>query len=104
MRHTVPGWTHPRQFRAMPQLTITPRQSILLRRVIECHVQLGAPVGSKWLAQTTEKPGGPAALRAERARLEELGLLRHPHTSAGRVPTARGYREYVDALLESGEL
>jgi heat-inducible transcriptional repressor len=88
----------------MRQLDITQRQSILLRRVIESHVQLGQPVGSKWLAEHTEMPWGPSTIRAELARLEELGLLRHPHTSAGRVPTDRGYREYVDALLESGEL
>src|SRR3954466_4031263 len=88
----------------MPQLEITKRQSILLRRVIESHVQLGQPVGSKWLAEHTEMPWGPSTIRAELARLEDLGLLRHPHTSARRVPTDRGYREYVDALLESGEL
>ncbi|HEY0630807.1 MAG TPA: hypothetical protein VGC98_02035, partial [Thermoleophilaceae bacterium] len=88
----------------MPQLEITQRQSILLRRVIETHVQLGHPVGSKWLAEHAEVPWGPSTIRAELARLEDLGLLRHPHTSAGRVPTDRGYREYVDALLESGEL
>ena len=88
----------------MTHLDITQRQSILLRRVIETHVQLGHPVGSKWLAEHAEVPWGPSTIRAELARLEELGLLRHPHTSAGRVPTDRGYREYVDALLESGEL
>src|SRR3954464_7904257 len=98
-------WTQQPQFRTdMPQLEITQRQSILLRRVIETHVQLGHPVGSKWLAEHAEVPWGPSTIRAELARLEELGLLRHPHTSAGRVPTDRGYREYVDALLESGEL
>src|SRR3954451_6138591 len=88
----------------MPQLDITQRQSILLRRVIETHVQLGHPVGSKWLAEHAGQPWGPSTTRAELARLEDLGLLRHPHTSAGRVPTDRGYREYVDGLLESGEL
>jgi len=88
----------------MRQLDITQRQSILLRRVIETHVQLGQPVGSKWLAEHAEVPWGPSTIRAELARLEDLGLLRHPHTSAGRVPTDRGYREYVDALLESGEM
>jgi heat-inducible transcriptional repressor len=89
---------------AMPHLEITQRQSILLRRVIETHVELGQPIGSKWLAERDDMPWGPSTIRAELARLEELGLLRHPHTSAGRVPTDRGYREYVDALLESGEL
>src|SRR3954462_7128628 len=88
----------------MPQLEISKRQSILLRHVIETQVQLGHPVGSKWLAEHVQVPWGPSTIRAELARLEELGLLRHPHTSAGRVPPARGYGEYVDALLESGEL
>src|SRR3954453_432915 len=88
----------------MPQLVITQRQSILLRRVIESHVQLGQPVGSKWLAEHAEVPWGPSTIRAELARLEDLGLLRHPHTSAGRVPTDRGYREYVDTLLETDHL
>src|SRR4051794_16695067 len=88
----------------MPHFEITQRQSILLRHAIETHVQLGHPVGSKWLAEHAEVPWGPSTIRAELAKLEEIGLLRHPHTSAGRVPTDRGYREYVDALLESGEL
>jgi heat-inducible transcriptional repressor len=49
-------------------------------------------------------PWGPSTVRAELARLEDAGLLRHPHTSAGREPTERGYREYVDQMLESGNL
>jgi heat-inducible transcriptional repressor len=49
-------------------------------------------------------PWGPSTIRAELARLEELGLLQHPHTSAGRVPTDRGYRRYVDDLLQDGQL
>src|SRR5215212_1882938 len=81
-------------------MEISARQQLILRRVVECHVELGQPVGSKWLADHRELPWGPSTIRAELARLEELGLLRHPHTSAGRVPTDRGYREYVDSLLE----
>jgi heat-inducible transcriptional repressor len=81
---------------------LTLRQSEVLRKVIEGHLELGAPVGSKWLAQRSELPWGPSTVRAELARLEELGLLQHPHTSAGRVPTDRGYRHYVDELLEQG--
>src|SRR5688572_31345711 len=49
-------------------------------------------------------PWKPSTIRAELARLEELGLLQHPHTSAGRVPTDQGYRHYVDELLEGGGL
>jgi heat-inducible transcriptional repressor len=59
-------------------------------------------VGSRWLAEQGDVPWGPSTIRAELARLEDLGLLQHPHTSAGRVPTDRGYRRYVDELLEEG--
>jgi heat-inducible transcriptional repressor len=75
-----------------------------LRRVVETHVSLGQPVGSKWLAELASLPWKPSTIRAELAKLEELGLLQHPHTSAGRVPTDRGYRYYVDELLENGTL
>src|SRR3954462_3027452 len=85
-------------------MQITERQQLLLRRVVECHVELGHPVASKWLGDQPDMPWGPSTIRAELARLEELGLLRHPHTSAGRVPTDRGYREDVDGLLESDQL
>src|SRR4051812_29138642 len=47
-------------------------------------------------------PWGPSTIRAELAMLEELGLLQHPHTSAGRVPTDQGYRRHVDEILEQG--
>lgn len=82
---------------------ITSRQMKLLRMVVDAHVELGQPVGSKWLAERSELPWGPSTIRAELARLEELGLLQHPHTSAGRVPTNRGYRRYVDTILEEGD-
>jgi heat-inducible transcriptional repressor len=83
---------------------ITPRQSFILRKVVEAHVELDQPVGSKWLAELEEVPWGPSTVRAELARLEDAGLLEHPHTSAGRVPTDRGYRIYVDAILAEGRL
>ena len=83
---------------------ISPRQSVLLRKVVEGHVELGQPVGSKWLAQQAEMEWGPSTIRAELARLEDLGLLAHPHTSAGRVPTDVGYRQYVDELIAGGNL
>ena len=81
---------------------LSPRQTAVLRLVVEGHLELGAPVGSKWLSQRADVPWGPSTVRAELARLEELGLLGHPHTSAGRVPTDAGYRHYVDELLEHG--
>jgi heat-inducible transcriptional repressor len=81
---------------------LTARQAEVLRSVVEAHVSLGQPVGSKWLAENYEMPWGPSTIRAELARLEELGLLQHPHTSAGRVPTDHGYRHYADKLLADG--
>jgi heat-inducible transcriptional repressor len=83
---------------------ITSRQSFILRKVVESHVELDQPVGSKWLAELEDVPWGPSTVRAELARLEEAGLLEHPHTSAGRVPTDRGYRIYVDDIISEGGL
>jgi heat-inducible transcriptional repressor len=83
---------------------ITPRQSFILRKVVEAHVEREQPVGSKWIAEQADVPWGPSTVRGELARLEEVGLLEHPHTSAGRVPTDRGYRTYVDAILADGRL
>jgi heat-inducible transcriptional repressor len=88
----------------MGRVDLTSRQEIILRAVVEGHVQVGQPVGSKWLAEEKAMPWKPSTIRAELARLEELGLLQHPHTSAGRVPTDQGYRHYVDELLEGGTL
>ena len=85
-------------------MEITLRQSFILRKVVEAHVELDQPVGSKWIAGLDDVPWGPSTVRSELARLEEAGLLEHPHTSAGRVPTERGYRLYVDDLLAEGRL
>ena len=81
-----------------------PARRFILRKVVEAHVELDQPVGSKWIAEQDDVPWGPSTVRAELARLEEAGLLEHPHTSAGRVPTDRGYRFYVDELLAEGQL
>jgi heat-inducible transcriptional repressor len=85
-------------------MELTTRQAEVLRTVVETHVEMGQPVGSKWLAEHADLPWKPSTIRAELAKLEELGLLQHPHTSAGRVPTDSGYRYYVDELLEKGTL
>ena len=85
-------------------MQITPRQGFILRKVVEGHQALDSPVGSKWVADQDDVPWGPSTVRSELARLEDAGLLVHPHTSAGRVPTDSGYRFYVDELLESGSL
>jgi heat-inducible transcriptional repressor len=83
---------------------ITARQQFILRKVVEGHNELDSPVGSKWLAEQVDVPWGPSTVRAELARLEEFGLLEHPHTSAGRIPTDSGYRFYVDELLTGDDL
>jgi heat-inducible transcriptional repressor len=78
---------------------LTPRQALLLGKVVDGFAQTGQPVGSKTLAADPEITAGPSTVRNELAVLEERGLLAHPHTSAGRVPTDAGYRYYVDELL-----
>ena len=85
-------------------MELSARQQIILRAVVEGHVQGGQPVGSKWLSEETEMQWKPSTIRAELARLEELGLLQHPHTSAGRVPTDQGYRHYAEELLVDSSL
>jgi heat-inducible transcriptional repressor len=76
---------------------LTDRQELVLGRLVQEHLDGGAPVGSKVLSSAFE--WGPSTIRHELANLEELGLLAHPHTSAGRVPTEAGYRYFVDRLL-----
>ncbi len=76
---------------------LTERQELVLQRVVEEYLDAGMPVGSK--ALSAGFAWGPSTIRHELASLEELGLLAHPHTSAGRVPTESGYRYFVDRLL-----
>jgi heat-inducible transcriptional repressor len=78
---------------------LSPRQELLLAKVIDGFAASGQPVGSKALAADPEITPGPSTIRNELAVLEEQGLLAHAHTSAGRVPTDAGYRYYVDRLL-----
>src|SRR5215510_4540077 len=82
---------------------LTERQRALLRGVVEEHIATGQPVGSKTLLERTGLRVSSSTVRGELAELERLGLLTHPHTSAGRVPTEAGYRVYVDGLLARQE-
>ena len=79
--------------------TPSTRQQRILRKVVESYMATGAPVGSKVLAIEAELGVGSSTIRNELALLEDQGLLSHPHTSAGRVPTDAGYRYFVDQLL-----
>ena len=78
---------------------LTPRQEQILRKVVLAYQATVQPVASRTLAADPELQAGPSTVRHELAQLEELGLLAHPHTSAGRVPTDSGYRYFVDRLL-----
>jgi heat-inducible transcriptional repressor len=78
---------------------LSPRQELLLAKVIDGFSATGQPVGSKALAADPAVSAGASTVRNELAVLEEQGLLAHPHTSAGRVPTDAGYRYFVDHLL-----
>lgn len=78
---------------------LTARQELLLAKVVDGFQATGQPVGSKRLATDPDVEAGSSTVRNELAVLEERGLLAHPHTSAGRVPTDAGYRYYVDRLL-----
>lgn len=75
---------------------MTERQAKLLATIIEQYAEVAAPVGSVTLAKLFGVSS--ATIRADMVRLEELGLIRQPHTSAGRVPTDKGYRTYVNHL------
>lgn len=75
------------------------RAELLLKALVERYISDGQPVGSRTLAKEAVLDLSPATIRNVMADLEELGLVRSPHTSAGRVPTERGYRVFVDSLL-----
>lgn len=82
---------------------LTPRQELILCKVVDDYLQTGQPVASRALAAETDLDCGPSTIRNELALLEEHGLLAHPHVSAGRVPTDSGQRYVVDRMLASGE-
>jgi heat-inducible transcriptional repressor len=81
---------------------LTPRQERILRWVVDAHIETGQPVASRAIAADSGLDCGPSTVRNELALLEEHGLLTHPHTSAGRVPTDAGRRYAVDLILASG--
>jgi heat-inducible transcriptional repressor len=77
------------------------RAKMLLKTLVERYIADGQPVGSRTLSKTSGLELSPATIRNVMADLEELGLIASPHTSAGRIPTARGYRVFVDTMLTS---
>jgi heat-inducible transcriptional repressor len=85
-------------------IALTERQQSVLRAVVEDYVRTAVPVGSKILVQRHGLGVSPATIRSAMAELEALGLLSHPHTSAGRVPSDLGYRVYVESLMREAQL
>jgi heat-inducible transcriptional repressor len=83
----------------MRTVVLSERAQRLLKALIEGYIRDGRPVGSRTLAKEAGLELSPATVRNEMADLEELGLVTSPHTSAGRVPTVRGYRLFVDSLM-----
>jgi heat-inducible transcriptional repressor len=83
---------------------LTDRREQLLRFIVEEHVRTAQPVASGAVVSRHGLPVSPATIRNEMARLEEEGYIVQPHTSAGRVPSDRGYRYYVEALMRPREL
>lgn len=79
---------------------LSERKKLILKAIVDAHIADGEPVGSKYLMENKQIPCSSATIRNEMAELEALGYLEQPHTSAGRVPSERGYRFYVDTLVE----
>ncbi len=84
----------------MTSRLLDPRSRQLLRALIAQYIRDGEPVGSRTLAKHSGLDVSPATIRNVMADLEDVGLVATPHTSAGRVPTAQGYRVFVDSLLQ----
>ena len=81
-------------------MALSQRAEVLLKTLIERYIADGQPVGSRLLARQAGLELSPATVRNVMADLEEMGLIRAPHTSAGRIPTELGYRLFVDSLLK----
>lgn len=84
---------------SVPNDVLNDRAKLLLKHLVERYIEDGQPVGSRTLSKHTELNLSPASIRNIMSDLEEGGFIISPHTSAGRVPTARGYRLFVDTLL-----
>ncbi len=85
-------------------MELTDRKKQILRAIVDSYIRTAEPVGSKTISQMPGMDFSPATIRNEMADLTTMGLLEQPHTSAGRVPSAAGYRLYVDELMQSYRL
>ena len=85
-------------------MELTDRKKRILRAIVETYIATAEPVGSKAVAELAGLDVSTATIRNEMADLTELGLLEQPHTSAGRIPSAAGYRLYVNELMDRQQL
>lgn len=83
---------------------LTERQKMILSAIVDDYIRSAEPVGSRSISKRGSVAYSPATIRNEMSDLEELGYLEQPHTSAGRIPSHKGYRYYVDHLLDTGNL
>ena len=86
---------------SIPISELTDRSREVFRMVVENYLGSGAPVGSRTISKLGGLNLSPASIRNVMQDLEELGLLAHPHTSAGRVPTETGLRLFVDGMMQA---
>ncbi len=86
------------------KVELTARQQAILKKVVEDYVLTAVPVPSEKIAGRSGLKVSSATVRNEMVELEDLGLLSHPHTSAGRVPSDQGYRYYIEHLMTEGGL
>src|SRR4051812_41750055 len=85
-------------------MDLTVRQEELLKAIVETYVKTGEPVGSEQIEKEFSLGVSPATIRNEMVRLTEMGFLKQPHTSAGRIPTSMGYRIYIQQLMKEKEM
>ncbi|MCT8139666.1 heat-inducible transcriptional repressor HrcA [Anaerobacillus sp. CMMVII] len=83
---------------------LTERQLLILKAIVDDYIRSAEPVGSRSVSKREDISYSPATIRNEMADLEELGFLEKPHSSAGRIPSQKGYRYYVDQLLSPEEI
>ena len=85
-------------------MDLTERKKKILRAVVESYIRTAEPVGSKAILELADLKVSSATIRNELSDLTEMGYLEQPHTSAGRVPSPKGYRLYVNELMEEQRL
>ncbi|HCW54163.1 MAG TPA: heat-inducible transcriptional repressor HrcA [Clostridium sp.] len=85
-------------------MSIDDRKIKILQAIINDYIRTGDPVGSRTIAKNYDLGIGPATIRNEMADLEDMGYLEQPHASSGRIPSSKGYRLYVDKLMQSQDL